>query len=453
LAHSLKNSIAASRNLRENLKPLCKIIKKISVCMAHKPINWLQEFNQSNGFSYLQDVILDCKTKYSTLYNNNTGSQYYNRENMNNTLNATLGGGGGGTGGGSGIGNNMSNQSSNSINYLSTYNNNEFKDKDTQLTKEIRFECMKILKSFVNTKYGINVVLENKTTITAIATAIDCNDVPSMNVACLILAGLALLDHEKVLIAIREAAKFSGKHRFYSIVKGLTINDDKELKTSCMILINTLIGNADCVDYKMHLRSDFARCGLVQALQAEKVKLEDDVTSEIQCRESSTLMKQFEIFEYQTRSNFEELDSLVENIETIWDEPKTAFEYLYNIIKDTPAEHCLLSIFQHLLFVRDDVNVRYAYYRLIEECVAKIVLFKEGRDPDFDCGSKFELDVESSIKTLTHAIMNDSTSNRNTFSDADAKKLEKAITERQEIDAKAQTLTKRLKLTEEVTNY
>ncbi len=40
----------------------------------------------------------------------------------------------------------------NNSNYnLFTYNNNEFKDKDTDLTREIRFECIKTLKSFVNT--------------------------------------------------------------------------------------------------------------------------------------------------------------------------------------------------------------------------------------------------------------------------------------------------------------
>ena len=37
---------------------------------------------------------------------------------------------------------------------------------------------------------------------------------------------------EKVLVAIVESAKFTGNHRFYSIVQGLTINDDKELKVT-----------------------------------------------------------------------------------------------------------------------------------------------------------------------------------------------------------------------------
>ncbi len=56
----------------------------------------------------------------------------------------------------------------NNSNYnLSTYNNNEFKDKDTDLTREIRYECLKTLKSFVNTtvsyfvKFFLKILFKN----------------------------------------------------------------------------------------------------------------------------------------------------------------------------------------------------------------------------------------------------------------------------------------------------
>jgi hypothetical protein len=109
-------------------------------------------------------------------------------------------------------------------------------------------------------------VLESKSTLMAIATAIDCNDPSTMKTACIILAVLAVLDHDKVLSALGESAKFSGNHRFYSIVKGLTIDEDSEARTSSMLLINALICNADTLDFKVHLRSDFARCGLIQTI-------------------------------------------------------------------------------------------------------------------------------------------------------------------------------------------
>ena len=60
----------------------------------------------------------------------------------------------------------------------------------------------------------------------------------------------------------------------------------------------------------------------------------------------------------------------------------------------TASEPFFLSILQHLLTIRDDVNVRPQYYKLIEECVSQIVLHKSGVDPDFRHTKRFELDVE-----------------------------------------------------------
>ena len=38
LANTLKNCVRDSHSLKDNLKPLYKIIKRISVCINHKPI-------------------------------------------------------------------------------------------------------------------------------------------------------------------------------------------------------------------------------------------------------------------------------------------------------------------------------------------------------------------------------------------------------------------------------
>ena len=114
-------------------------------------------------------------------------------------------------------------------------------------------------------------------------------------------------------------------------------------------------------------------------------------------QDTDKLFKQIEIFEKHARDNFQELDSQMENIEGVWDDTKSVFEYIYNMIKGTPAELSLQSIFQHLLLIRDDTFIRNSYFRLIEECSIKIVLFKDGRDPDFEYGSKFDLDVDNLI--------------------------------------------------------
>lgn len=80
-------------------------------------------------------------------------------------------------------------------------------------------------------------------------------------------------------------------------------------------------------------------------------------------------------------------------------DPKLCFEYIYNSVKDTPSESSLLSILQHLILIRDDFQIRSAYFHLIAECVARIALHKDGRDPDFDYTLKFDFDVESLLST------------------------------------------------------
>lgn len=44
---------------------------------------------------------------------------------------------------------------------------------------------------------------------------------------------------------------------------------------------------------------------------------------------------------------------------------------------------------------------RLSYYKLIEECVAQIVLHKNGCDPDFSATKRFQIDVEPLIDVLS----------------------------------------------------
>ena len=48
---------------------------------------------------------------------------------------------------------------------------------------------------------------------------------------------------------------------------------------------------------------------------------------------------------------------------------------------------------QHLLCIRDDVAIRPAYYKLIEECISQIVLHKSGCDPDFRATKRFQVGI------------------------------------------------------------
>jgi hypothetical protein len=99
--------------------------------MQHKPLHWLQEFDQAYGVHHIQAILLDTKIKQTT-----------NLLTTNHGL--------------SSIGNPILNHHPGSL--MTSMNDHSlvhFKEpvmnKDFKLTHDIKFECMKILRSFANT--------------------------------------------------------------------------------------------------------------------------------------------------------------------------------------------------------------------------------------------------------------------------------------------------------------
>lgn len=65
------------------------------------------------------------------------------------------------------------------------------------------------------------------------------------------------------------------------------------------------------------------------------------------------------MFETEREEDADELHSRFDNVRVDMDDMQDCFEVLKNITIDTPAEPFFLSILQHLLFIRDDVYIRY----------------------------------------------------------------------------------------------
>lgn len=109
--------------------------------------------------------------------------------------------------------------------------------------------------------------------------------------------------------------------------------------------------------------------------------------------------RHYEIFIESKEEDADELHSRFDNVRMDIDDMQDCFEVLKNTTMDTPAEPFFLSILQHLLFIRDDTNIRPAYYKIIEECVSQIVLHKSGLDPDFT-KKHFNIDLQSLLDEL-----------------------------------------------------
>ena len=155
-----------------------------------------------------------------------------------------------------------------------------------------------------------------------------------------------------------------------------------------MTLINALVSSPEDLDFRLHLRNEFMRSGLREALA---------VIGENPCEE---LHLQLKVFEDYKDEDYDEFTARFDSIRLDLDDVGEVFELVRSMCSDTAAEPYLLSIIQHLLCVRDDFYLRPAYFKLIEECVSQIVLHKSGCDPDFRSTSKFEIDVEPLVDHL-----------------------------------------------------
>ena len=64
--------------------------------------------------------------------------------------------------------------------------------------------------------------------------------------------------------------------RFGPIVQGLLMKSNEQLRTESLILINAIITQPDDLDFRMHLRNEFMRVGLLDVLDVSRSsKLED----------------------------------------------------------------------------------------------------------------------------------------------------------------------------------
>ena len=57
-----------------------------------------------------------------------------------------------------------------------------------------------------------------------------------------------------------------GGERFGPIVQGLLIKNNEQLRTNCLTLINAIISAPDDIDFRVHLRNEFMRVGLMDVL-------------------------------------------------------------------------------------------------------------------------------------------------------------------------------------------
>uniref|UniRef100_A0A9J7XCS5 Diaphanous-related formin 3 n=1 Tax=Cyprinus carpio carpio TaxID=630221 RepID=A0A9J7XCS5_CYPCA len=225
-------------------------------------------------------------------------------------------------------------------------------------------------------QYGLERILGEEKSLALLAQAIDPGQPVMMTDVVKLLSAICIVGEEntleKVLEAITTATEGRGVARFNPIVQGLSVRS-VQLQVACMQLINALVTSPDELDFRLHIRNEFMRCGLREILPTLNTVKND------------ALDIQLKVFEEHKEEDMIEFSHRLEDIRNV-------FNVLYCSVKDTSAEGNFLSILQHLLLVRNDYFTRPQYFKIIEECVSQIVLHRSGTDPDFAYRKRLDVD-------------------------------------------------------------
>ncbi|XP_029367824.1 protein diaphanous homolog 1 isoform X1 [Echeneis naucrates] len=289
-------------------------------------------------------------------------------------------------------------------------------------------EIIRCLKAFMNNKYGLKSMLESDEGIPLLVRAIN-PEVPHMMVdAVKLLSAISILQvpdnlHERVLEAITEEAEKRDIERFQPLIAGMN-SHNIALKGGCMQLINVLISQGEELDFRIHIRSELLRLGL------------RDLLTEVRTIENEELRVQLSVFDEQAEDDSEDLKTRLDDIRIEMDDVREVFDILVNTVKDSKAESHFLSLMQHLLLIRTDYFARPQYYKLIDECIAQIVLHKNGADPDFKCRN-LSFNIEGLIDNMVNQTKVETSEAKATEL---GKKLDAELTARHELQVELKKL-------------
>ncbi|XP_040180962.1 protein diaphanous homolog 2 isoform X2 [Rana temporaria] len=308
------------------------------------------------------------------------------------------------------------------------------KRQQESIDKKNQHKLIQCLKAFMNNKYGLQRILGEERSLLLLARAIDPKQANMMTEILKILSAICIVGEDnildKLLEAISTAAEINNRERFAPIVEGLENDEALQLQVSCMQFINALLTSPEDLDFRIHLRNEFLRCGLKQILPHLKEKENDELDI------------QLKVFDENREDDLLELSHRLRDIRAEMDDINEVYHLLYNMLKDTASEPYLLSILQHFLLIRNDYYIRPQYYKVLDECVGQVVLQCGGMDPDFKYKGRLDVDFSPLIDSLVDkAKVEESEQKATEFS----KKFDEEFSARQEAQAELQKREEKIK--------
>lgn len=292
-----------------------------------------------------------------------------------------------------------------------------------RMDKKNQHKVVQCIKAIMNNKYGLDRILGEEKSLALLARAIDPSQSAMMTDVVKLLSAICIVGEEnileKVLEAITTAGEWRAIERFSPIVQGLR-DRSVQLQVACMQLINALVTSPDDLDFRLHLRNEFMRCGLKTILP------------HLATIRNEALDIQLKVFEEHKEEDMIEFSHRLEDIKGELDDAGDVFSIVHSMVKGSSAEPYFLSILQHFMLIRNDYLVRPQYFKIIDECVSQIVLHRSGIDPDFEYRKRLDVDFSHLLEVCLDKAQIDEYEQR---ASEWAQKLDEEYLRRQEAQA------------------
>lgn len=295
-----------------------------------------------------------------------------------------------------------------------------------KVVKKTQHKVIQCLRALMNTQYGLERIMSDERSLSLLAKAMDPLQPSMMADVVKLLSAVCIVGEESILEEVLEALTSAGEERkidrFFSIVEGLRHNS-VQLQVACMQLINALVTSPDDLDFRLHLRNEFMRCGLKEILPNLKGIKNDGLDI------------QLKVFDEHKEEDLSEFSHRLEDIRTELEEASDVYSMVWDTVKETRAEGHFVSILQHLLLIRNDRFIRQQYFKLIDECVSQIVLHRDGTDPDFTYRKRLDLDLSQFVDVCIDQAKLEEWEEK---ASEHCRKFEKECTDHQETQAQLQ---------------
>ncbi|KAK0052992.1 diaphanous-related formin, partial [Biomphalaria pfeifferi] len=155
---------------------------------------------------------------------------------------------------------------------------------DNSLERRSTYECVRCLKAFMNNKFGLKNILDHEEALTILSRTVDPADPPTMLEAVRLLAAICLVPpngHEKVLDGLTISGEIRTRERFNPIISGLGMRDNPAMQVACIQLVNAIVFTPDDLDFRMHLRNEFMRAGLIDLIDSLDKQEDDELKTHV----------------------------------------------------------------------------------------------------------------------------------------------------------------------------